>query len=375
MIHGENQETPQTAMFFSPDLFVQAPGSWLNYNRYGYCYGNPFKYTDPDGEFILTAIVVGAMVGAFFGGMQADRAGENYWGGFLKGAFVGALSGVVGAGVGYAVAQSLTSATTFGCMVLNGAITGGIGGATGGFIGSATNSWLNGASFGEGLLSGLKGAAIGGVTGGALGTINILANKSLFDEMSKLGSDLLAYEYAVDVRTGTTTQIGSVTGPDSHIYNTGVWSDAGTAFELFNSYNVAGGNTINAFRFWESMSSTISAYSIPAASMTGYFLERPGPSSVVPNQNLRIPEGSYNFIPNNNRFPDCYMLGNDCVSFSRGITIHPGNTPNHTNGCLLPGSSWKSDYVGNSRNTTDLINSYIKRIGYKNIKFNIFDIK
>ncbi|NDP21874.1 MAG: RHS repeat-associated core domain-containing protein, partial [Paludibacter sp.] len=47
---------PLTAMFFSPDPYVQAPGNWLNYNRYGYCYGNPFKYTDPSGEFIFTVL-------------------------------------------------------------------------------------------------------------------------------------------------------------------------------------------------------------------------------------------------------------------------------------------------------------------------------
>jgi hypothetical protein len=42
---------PATGMFFSPDPYVQAPGDWLNYNRYGYCLNNPFKYTDPSGEF------------------------------------------------------------------------------------------------------------------------------------------------------------------------------------------------------------------------------------------------------------------------------------------------------------------------------------
>jgi len=38
-----------TAMFFSPDPFVQAPGNWLNYYRYGYCMNNPTNYTDPTG--------------------------------------------------------------------------------------------------------------------------------------------------------------------------------------------------------------------------------------------------------------------------------------------------------------------------------------
>jgi len=40
---------PHTAMFFSPDPFVQTPDNWLNYNRYGYCLNNPTKYTDPTG--------------------------------------------------------------------------------------------------------------------------------------------------------------------------------------------------------------------------------------------------------------------------------------------------------------------------------------
>ena len=40
---------PLTAMFFSPDPFVQAPGNWLNYNRYGYCMNNPTRYIDPSG--------------------------------------------------------------------------------------------------------------------------------------------------------------------------------------------------------------------------------------------------------------------------------------------------------------------------------------
>ena len=40
---------PQTAMFMSPDPFVQAPDNWVNYNRYGYCLNNPLIYSDPSG--------------------------------------------------------------------------------------------------------------------------------------------------------------------------------------------------------------------------------------------------------------------------------------------------------------------------------------
>ena len=40
---------PATAMFLSPDPFVQEPGNWVNYNRYGYCFNNPTNGTDPSG--------------------------------------------------------------------------------------------------------------------------------------------------------------------------------------------------------------------------------------------------------------------------------------------------------------------------------------
>ncbi len=63
---------PLTAQFFSPDPVLQAPGDWLNYNRYGYCMGNPFKYTDPTGEVFVVDDAIIILVMAYFGGMQAN---------------------------------------------------------------------------------------------------------------------------------------------------------------------------------------------------------------------------------------------------------------------------------------------------------------
>ena len=45
---------PVIARFFSPDNFVQAPGSTQGYNRYSYCLNNPLQWVDPSGEVSLT---------------------------------------------------------------------------------------------------------------------------------------------------------------------------------------------------------------------------------------------------------------------------------------------------------------------------------
>ncbi len=42
---------PVLARFLSPDPYVQAPDFTQSFNRYSYCLNNPFKYTDPSGEF------------------------------------------------------------------------------------------------------------------------------------------------------------------------------------------------------------------------------------------------------------------------------------------------------------------------------------
>ncbi|MBV5281634.1 MAG: RHS repeat-associated core domain-containing protein [Paludibacter sp.] len=74
---------PLTAMFFSPDPFIQSAGDWKNYNRYSYCMNNPTKYTDPSGyqqcyvempSFV--SIDWGFSGGSSGGGRNAD---VKYW--------------------------------------------------------------------------------------------------------------------------------------------------------------------------------------------------------------------------------------------------------------------------------------------------------
>ena len=51
---------PVVARFLSCDNFVQEPTNSQNFNRYSYCLNNPLKYTDPDGNFVVT---FGAAIG------------------------------------------------------------------------------------------------------------------------------------------------------------------------------------------------------------------------------------------------------------------------------------------------------------------------
>jgi len=49
---------PILARFLSPDPFIQLPASPQNYNRFSYTLNNPLKYTDPDGEWVITVLTM-----------------------------------------------------------------------------------------------------------------------------------------------------------------------------------------------------------------------------------------------------------------------------------------------------------------------------
>jgi RHS repeat-associated protein len=111
---------PLTAQFFSPDPYVQAPGNWLNYNRYTYCSGNPFRYTDPSGDLQLGPFYLSLNIGwSPQGGLSLGISGGvglegglyagfslNY--GFKNSNFTATLN--AGAGGGYAYAGYDTKA-------------------------------------------------------------------------------------------------------------------------------------------------------------------------------------------------------------------------------------------------------------------------
>ncbi|NBG64896.1 hypothetical protein [Acidiluteibacter ferrifornacis] len=119
------------------------------------------KYTDPDGESIIGAIIIGAMINATIQGLSGNL---NSHGDFYMALGVGGLSGAAGAWAG-------------------GPTIGAASGFAGGFVGGTGNAWKGGSSFGDGLVSGLQSGTIGAVTGGLIGGAagGIQAHKSGLD--------------------------------------------------------------------------------------------------------------------------------------------------------------------------------------------------
>ncbi len=155
---------PLTGMFLSPDPQLQDPDNWLNYNRYAYCYNNPLIYTDPTGEFIIEAMMIGAFINAT---TQVLSGNVHNAGDFFTAVGIGALSGLAGGGAGQLVSGAVGAVGFAG-----GAMTGAAGGFAGGFVGGAGNAWAGGASFGQGLEKGLICGGSGAVTGGLIGGIS-----------------------------------------------------------------------------------------------------------------------------------------------------------------------------------------------------------
>ena len=94
---------PYLRRFMSPDNYIQDPTNTQNFNRYGYVWNNPLKYTDPSGEEIISAsaLIIGAVVAMTTYTMTALLADVPFTAeGFIKNAIFGAVSGTVSFGVG-----------------------------------------------------------------------------------------------------------------------------------------------------------------------------------------------------------------------------------------------------------------------------------
>ncbi|MFZ4457076.1 MAG: RHS repeat domain-containing protein [Bacteroidales bacterium] len=155
---------PLTAMFLSPDPYVQAPDNWLNYNRYSYAFGNPFKYTDPSGELfdpITLSIILNGAIAVAMGAASAYVQGNsgNAWGnafsGFVKSAISYGAQQMIPSGVGDLFKHKVGSV---GHEIMRAGIHG---------LGKGLLNSFDGGDFGEGFAVGALGSLGGSIAGGA----------------------------------------------------------------------------------------------------------------------------------------------------------------------------------------------------------------
>ncbi|MDZ4116997.1 MAG: RHS repeat-associated core domain-containing protein [Xanthomonadaceae bacterium] len=134
---------PVVGKFLNIDPVAADAGSGGNFNRYWYANDNPYKFTDPDGRFVLNvgAAALGAVVGGVVGGVVAVAGG------------------------------------------------GGVKGAIAGFVGGAVGGAITGATLGAGSTAGAIAAA--GVTGAILGETSTQLTSNLIDN----GADIDAFEF------------------------------------------------------------------------------------------------------------------------------------------------------------------------------------
>jgi RHS repeat-associated protein len=169
---------PKLHRFLQPDNFVQDPYNTQNYNRYGYCWNNPLKYTDPSGEWIhiLIGAVIGGVANWVVNGAQFNAKGLAYFG---VGAVAGALTAMGAGGVSSALANGsfaagalgTSAAAVAGSGFVSGAIVGAAGGLVGGFSTGFGNSLVDGKGIGDCFKNGIRDGGIGAITGGVVGGV------------------------------------------------------------------------------------------------------------------------------------------------------------------------------------------------------------
>lgn len=182
--YGSRMYDPVLGRWFNPD-----PANQFS-NPYVFCGNNPVCFVDPDGEFIIAALIVGAVAGAYFGGVKAngtlnpfkwDYKSVDTWRGIGIGGAIGFLAGGIGAGAAAGIGSlfAVQSGAFFGMA------TGAAGGFAGGFVsGAGMALTLDGGGLWDTLKAGIISGGIGGlggaILGGASGGINAALNKRNF---------------------------------------------------------------------------------------------------------------------------------------------------------------------------------------------------
>ncbi|GIZ07745.1 RHS repeat-associated core domain-containing protein [Flavobacterium sp. UMI-01] len=101
---------PILRSFLMPDNFIQQPENTQNYNRYAYVLNNPLMYTDPSGELLVEAIIIGTLIAGATYTLTALLTDVPFTvGGLVKSMFIGAASAAVTYGIGCGAESMFTN--------------------------------------------------------------------------------------------------------------------------------------------------------------------------------------------------------------------------------------------------------------------------
>ena len=312
---------PQTAMFYSPDPFIQSAGDWKNYNRYSYCMNNPTRYTDPSGYRYSDQVEAPVE--------QAEYIGfTNHGGGHGFSANWGPISyNWYSEKYEYASGAEASFEDVYNNYIL-------------------PHSWL---------------------------TANGDAAKAVYKNV-RYGDPNIKRQLA-NIKVNTIDPLKEI------LMASGTLTSAATLF-LENALAKLDSNdyTIVTHRIAESPNSTLSSFTAIGSrgqSLSGYFLEPGGPSTLTSGMDRRIPQGVYHmsWTYSNHFERNMYLITSLSVPASRGIRMHIGNFDYDTEGCFLPGSSYgmkNGDYYVSG--STKTYQSLINILNTNNCTLTVYDI-
>jgi RHS repeat-associated protein len=162
---------PVIGRFYSNDpVGYTSQNPVMSFNRYLYVNNNPYKYTDPNGEFLWAGAAIGAAIGFVSSvGTQLYKNGSvDNWGTVAAATATGAAVGFTGGLATAAVGKiGLTGVEAFAAVATPSATVAAVGGG----LTQIVNNAETGAPLNQNVATANATAAIGTIAGGALGQL------------------------------------------------------------------------------------------------------------------------------------------------------------------------------------------------------------